>query len=68
MASIRSSGKIENDVDYAMQVWRDLEDDIPAEDRKIVGLYLQKDRVRGDPSYCKVEFDRADYLPHNEKK
>jgi replicative DNA helicase len=36
MASIRSSGKIENDADYVLQVWRDLDDDIPPEDRKLV--------------------------------
>jgi len=36
MASIRSSGKIENDADYVLQVWRDLDEDIPAEDRELV--------------------------------
>lgn len=61
MASIRSSGKIENDADYVVQIWRDLDDDIPQEERKVVGVYLQKDRVRWDPSNCKIEFDRWDY-------
>ena len=64
MASMRSSWKIENDADYVMQVWRDLDDDIPTEDRKIVGIYLQKDRVWWDPSNCKIEFDRAEYVPY----
>jgi len=58
MASIRSSGKIENDADYIFQVWRDLDEDIPAESKKLVGLYLQKDRVRGDPSNIQVVFDK----------
>lgn len=66
MASIRSSGKIENDSDYVMQVWRDLDEDIPLEDRKLVWIYLQKDRVRGDPSYCKIQFDKWNYIPHIE--
>lgn len=61
MASIRSSGKIENDADYVFQVWRDLDDDLPPEDKKLVGLYLQKDRVWGDPSNVQVLFDRGDY-------
>ena len=59
---MRSSGKIENDADYVMQVWRDLDDEIPPEDRKIVGIYLQKDRVWWDPSNSKIEFDRWDYI------
>jgi replicative DNA helicase len=33
---MRSSGKIENDADYVMQIWRDLDDEVPPEDRKIV--------------------------------
>lgn len=61
MASIRSSGKIENDADYVLQVWRDLEDDVPEFERKNVSIYLQKDRVRGDPANCVIEFDRWDY-------
>lgn len=68
MASIRSSGKIENDADYVFQVWRDLDNDIPAEDKKLVGLYLQKDRIRWDPSDCQVEFDRWDYKPYIKNK
>lgn len=62
MASIRSSGKIENDADYVLQVWRDLDDDIPPEDRKLVWIYLQKDRVRWDPSNSQIEFDRWNYI------
>lgn len=62
MASMRSSGKIENDADYVMQIWRDLDDEVPPEDRKIVWVYLQKDRVWWDPSNCKIEFDRWDYI------
>jgi replicative DNA helicase len=58
MASIRSSGKIENDADYVLQVWRDLEDEVPEFERKNVSIYLQKDRVRGDPANCVIEFDR----------
>jgi hypothetical protein len=61
MASIRSSGKIENDADYVFQVWRDLDDDIPLEDKKLVWLYLQKDRVWWDPSNIQVVFDKWNY-------
>lgn len=66
MASIRSSWKIENDADYVLQVWRDLEDEIPPEDRKLVWIYLQKDRVWGDPSNCTIEFDRWDYIENKQ--
>lgn len=65
MASIRSSGKIENDADYVFQVRRDLDEDLPETEKKLVGLYLQKDRVWGDPSNVKVEFDRWDYKEYN---
>ena len=68
MASIRSSGKIENDADYIFQVWRDLDEDIPAESKKLVGLYLQKDRVRGDPSNIHVVFDKWDYKPFEKEQ
>lgn len=67
MASIRSSWKIENDADYVLQVWRDLEDDVPEFERKKVSIYLQKDRVRWDPASCNIEFDKWDYKEFNEK-
>lgn len=68
MASIRSSGKIENDADYIFQVWRDLDDDIPQEEKRNVLLYLQKDRVRWDPSSVQVLFDYWDYKDIEKKE
>lgn len=67
MASIRSSWKIENDADYVVQVWRDLDDEIPIDERKKVGIFLQKDRIWWDPSSCWIEFDRWDYKEYKEE-
>lgn len=67
MASIRSSWKIENDVDYVVQVRRDLDEDLPQEERKYVWIYLQKDRVWWEPSRCGIIFDRWNYIEHKEE-
>jgi len=62
MASIRSSGKIENDADYVIQVWRDLSEDVSDHERKLVNIYKQKDRERGEPTEAKIMFDVWDYV------
>ena len=62
IASIRGSGKIENDVDYAMQVWRDLDPDLSVEEKSKVTILLQKDRERGDPQMQDIKFNRWDYI------
>lgn len=62
MASIRSSWKIENDVDYVIQVWRDLSEDVLEEDRSMVWIYLQKDRIWWDPSNCRIKFNKWEYI------
>lgn len=66
LASIRSSGKIENDADNVMQVWRDLDPEVTdPSDRCEVMLILQKDRIYWDPCAHTVYFHKWEYLDHN---
>lgn len=67
LASIRSSGKLENDADNVLQVWRDLSTDdmITDEDRAEVNLLLQKDRTFWTPSVSQVYFYKWEYVQQN---
>lgn len=62
MESIRSSGKIENDADNVLQVWRDLDPEMLLEDRNKVLISLQKDREHWEPNNCYIRFHKWEYL------
>lgn len=57
LASIRSSWKIENDADFVIQVWRDMEEEQEGVLDKQVWIVLQKDREYWEPWKVIVEFD-----------
>ena len=62
LASIRSSGKIENDADNVLQVWRNLNTEwLLPEEKAQVSIILQKDRENWDPSQQTIYFNKWDY-------
>lgn len=55
-ASIRWSGKIENDADYIFQVYRDFENWT-----NLAQILLEKDRIWGEPATVPIKFVKWDY-------
>lgn len=55
-ASIRGSGKIENDADYIFQVYRDFETWT-----SMAQILLEKDRIRWEPATVPINFVKGDY-------
>ncbi len=64
LASIRSSGKIENDADNVIQVWRNLKnlEEQMEEEKAEVKIILQKDREYWEPTTQVVFFSKSDYF------
>jgi len=67
LADIRSSWKLENDIDNAVSVNRDLspDDDISKATRSEVNIILLKDRVFGEPTGQTVYFYKWEYVEQN---
>ena len=62
LASIRSSGKLENDADNILQVWRNLNVEwMLPEEKAAVSIILMKDRTYWEPSLRTIFFNRWDY-------